>query len=102
MKPSGLVLCSLLWVVTPAAVMGDNTQAVKQTLVSACYGCHAKNDAQPTGLVPLQTGNVEDMATKLLAFRSGELSGTVMNRISRGYSIEELNTLALLMSQPQP
>lgn len=102
MKPFGLLLCILLWVVTPTGVQAEYIPPVNQTLAAACYGCHAKSGAEPTGLVALETHNAEDIAKKLLAYRSGELTGTVMNRISRGYSVEELNTLALLMSQPQP
>lgn len=67
-------------------------------IVQACYGCHAKPDTDAQGLTPFTLTAEADIAAKLHAYRSGKLSGTVMNRISRGYTHSELEQLAALMA----
>ncbi len=74
----------------------DTTIAVS---VQACYGCHARPGTEANGLVRFNTGSALDMAKKLKAFRSGELSSTVMNRISRGYTPLELEKIAAHMAE---
>ena len=66
--------------------------------VQACYGCHAHPGTEASGLITFSASSALDIANKLKAFRSDELSGTVMNRISRGYTPAELEKIAAQMA----
>lgn len=94
--------CSLL-LFASASVAGDmqeteldNTTAVS---VQACYGCHARPDTEANGLVSFSTSSALEIYNKLKAYRSGELSSTVMTRISRGYTHVELEKIAAHMAE---
>ena len=72
-----------------SAISGDQ-QAL---LAGACYGCH--NTTQPAVTIPaLQGQSYEQLEQSLLAFRSGARDSTLMTRISKGYSVVELQALA--------
>lgn len=59
----------------------------------ACSGCHPASRAE--GAPPPLTGQaVEDIADAMLAFRTGERPATVMDRIARGFSDEEIRAIA--------
>jgi sulfide dehydrogenase cytochrome subunit len=72
-------------------VPGDSPGAV---LAMSCSGCHG---AAPTGAdgIPSLTGlSADEIADKLEAYRSGEAQGTLMNRLARGYTKDEIRQLA--------
>jgi cytochrome subunit of sulfide dehydrogenase len=54
---------------------------------SSCSGCHGEAS-------PIAGRNVHEMTDKLNAFRSGMRPSTVMGRITKGFSPEELSTIA--------
>ncbi len=63
-------------------------------LAAACFGCHG-TDGVSRGAIPSLAGRSERFLLLALGeYRSGASSGTVMNRIARGYSDEELALLA--------
>jgi sulfide dehydrogenase cytochrome subunit len=63
-------------------------------LASVCAGCH-RPDAGDTGGIPSLWGlTADEIADKLTAYRSGELQGTLMNRLARGYTEAEIRMLA--------
>jgi sulfide dehydrogenase cytochrome subunit len=63
-------------------------------LAGSCAACHG-TDGQSPGSIPAIAGiSAEDMVRLLQAYRSGEATGTVMNRIARGFTDEEIIALA--------
>lgn len=60
---------------------------------AACLGCHsAGTESNP---VPsLESFTAEQIVTAMQAFRSGSRSATVMNRIAKGFSDEEVKAIA--------
>ncbi len=103
MKLSGLgysLMPLLLFASATAAADKQVADRKSATTISAqaCYGCHAEPGTQATGLVAFSATGELDIANKLKAFRNGELTGTVMNRISRGYTPAELEQLAAGMA----
>lgn len=63
-------------------------------LAVACFGCHG-TDGVSRGAIPSLAGRSERFLRLALdEYKSGASSGTVMNRIARGYSDEELALLA--------
>jgi cytochrome c553 len=62
-------------------------------LTESCSGCHAKN--LPNNDFPQIYGRpASEIREAMLAYRSDELSGTVMNRIAKGYSESEIDAMA--------
>jgi len=54
---------------------------------SSCSGCHGEAS-------PIAGRNAHEMTDKLIAFRSGIRPSTVMGRITKGFSPEELTAIA--------
>jgi cytochrome c553 len=90
---------SLLFSVQASADAGER-EAASEPLESAvagraasCSGCHTRSvtdDAFPQ----IYGRPAAEIREAMLAFRSGKRSGTVMNRIAKGYSDEDIELLA--------
>lgn len=81
------------------AATGELTEERVSVLAGSCANCHGTDGLSP-GIIPSIAGAPEDvLAEQLLGFKSGEIEGTVMNRIARGYEDEELQALASYFSQ---
>lgn len=65
----------------------------------ACVGCHG-HLGQGAGSIPAIRGQSFDhLYSTLLAYRNDQRAGTVMNRISKGYTESELVELARSFSR---
>lgn len=65
----------------------------------ACVGCHGPG-AAGSGSVPGIAGrDAREIATAVRAFRSGERSGTIMGRIARGYTEDEIAAIAAYLAR---
>ena len=63
-------------------------------LANPCAGCHGTDGASP-GSIPSIKGMPGDyLVSTMKAFKSGKRKGTVMNRIARGYTDEEIELMA--------
>ncbi len=60
-------------------------------LSSVCSGCHAEGG---TALVSLQGRTAQDLEMALLAYKNTPEGSTVMHRLARGYTDEELSAVA--------
>jgi sulfide dehydrogenase cytochrome subunit len=60
---------------------------------SSCLGCHAVAGAD-SAVIPLSTLTAEQIETAMQAFRSGTRASTVMDRIAKGFSDEEVRAIA--------
>jgi len=64
-----------------------------QMLAASCTGCHVS--AAATGGIPsLVAQSPLQLEAQLLAYKHGTRQGTLMNRIARGYSDDELRRIA--------
>ena len=60
---------------------------------AACSGCHPP--AGQSGVVaPLQGRPAEEIVAAMQAYRAGERAPTVMDRIAKGFSDEEIRAIA--------
>lgn len=93
------------WASAPATAQEPpGTQAATTAsalLAASCSGCHAEQVAED-GPTSLYGRNAADIRTELLAFKSGEREGTVMNRIARGYSELEIELLSNYIAAQWP
>ena len=60
----------------------------------ACSGCHPASRAADTTVPRLDGRNPADIVTAMQAFKSGQLPSTVMDRIAKGFSDDEVKAIA--------
>jgi cytochrome c553 len=63
---------------------------------TTCSGCHAP--AGSNGFVPINGRNASDLASAMEAFRSGERPATLMPRLMKGFSHDEIKAIAAWIS----
>lgn len=59
---------------------------------AACSGCHASNARVETPVPPL-TGR-PDIADAMIDYKTGKRPGTIMDRIAKGFSDDEIRAIA--------
>lgn len=91
-------------VLTLAACLVATASHAVETLppgASSCSGCHdpAGRAAEASPMPSIAELSAQDMEAALLAYRAGERGGTVMPRIAKGFSKEELAAIAAALGQ---
>lgn len=66
---------------------------------SSCSGCHAVNAAAETPVPPIRGRAAEEILTAMAAFRAGKQPATVMDRIAKGFTDDELKPIAAWLAQ---
>jgi sulfide dehydrogenase cytochrome subunit len=61
---------------------------------SSCSGCHPPSASVETKVPPLRGQDPAAIVAAILAFRSGERPATVMGRIAKGFSDDEIRAIA--------
>ena len=61
---------------------------------SSCSGCHAARASAGTPVPPLTGRPAAEIATAMAEFKSGARKGTIMDRIAKGFSEEEMRAIA--------
>jgi len=61
---------------------------------SSCSGCHASNTTAETPVPKIHGRSADEIMTAMAAFRDGSKPSTVMNRIAKGYTDDELKPIA--------
>lgn len=85
-----LTLIATVLLASQAAVAG----AQGDTIAYTCNGCHG-TDGVSKGAVPTLKGMPADYHAKtLMDFKADKRPSTIMGRIAKGYSDEEINAVA--------
>ena len=81
-------LAAAMLIAVPALALGDAPPGA-----ASCLGCHpaAADDGPVPALAKLPVGQI---VTALQAYRSGTRPATVMDRIAKGFSDEEIDAIA--------
>jgi cytochrome subunit of sulfide dehydrogenase len=66
---------------------------------SSCSGCHPPTASADAKVPPLRGQNPADIIAAMQAFRSGERPSTVMGRIAKGFSGEEIRAIAAWVAE---
>ncbi|HEV2605850.1 MAG TPA: cytochrome C [Microvirga sp.] len=67
--------------------------------VSACSGCHvAPGAGVATTIPPIHGRDAAEIVAAMQEFRSGQRPATVMDRLSRGFSDDEVRAIAAWLS----
>ncbi len=97
-----LVLLTLILLLSFAAAAANQDTApspIARDLAASCAACHGTNGNGTGGFPVLAGGDRAELAEKLLAFRNGAKSATVMHQHAKGYTPEEIELLADYFSQ---
>ena len=78
---------------TPAAA-----QTPSPAGAAACSGCHPRAGATAPVVLPLAGRSSDEIVASMQAFRKGERSATVMDRIAKGFSDDEIQAIAAWIS----
>ncbi len=69
-------------------------------LTTTCFSCHGPG-GQSAGAMPSIEGKSYDFVVQALSeFKSGEREATVMDRIAKGFTDEEIESIARYFSNP--
>ena len=60
----------------------------------ACSGCHPSGRSADATVPRLSGRNAADIVAAMQAFKSGQLPATVMERIAKGFSEDEVKAIA--------
>jgi cytochrome c553 len=61
---------------------------------ASCSGCHAANARVETPVPPIKGRSQADIADAMIEYKSGKRPGTIMDRIAKGFSDEEIRAIA--------
>ncbi len=65
-----------------------------ESLVFTCYTCHGTDGESPGEIPKLKGKTPEKIEEKLLQFRQDQGDPTIMNRIAKGYTEDEIKRIA--------
>ena len=65
------------------------------TLAASCSGCHA---GTADGIPSLEGKSAEAIATSLMKYKAETEAGTVMHRLARGYSDEDVTAVSAYLA----
>jgi cytochrome c553 len=61
---------------------------------AACSGCHPASKKVETPFTRLVGRNAADIVTAMQEFRTGQRPGTIMDRIAKGFTDDEVKAIA--------
>jgi len=73
-----------------AALQAGAAQAADPPGVASCSGCHAISKNVDTAVPRLLGRKAEELSAAMLEMKSGKRPSTVMGRLAKGYSDEEI------------
>jgi cytochrome c553 len=103
---SSFAQCVTRWVIVSAYLSAQLTVAHAdevttsrgRAIAQACVVCHGP-DGQSSGAIPSLKGiSAQQLRTAMLAFRTGERTGTVMNRLARGLDEDDIEAVSQYFS----
>lgn len=92
-NPSTFVLL-LLAVITGPVAAADVDGRRAEVLAFNCFTCHGTDGKSPGTIKSLENLSAAEIRDKLLAFKRDENDPTIMDRIAKGYSNDEIAIIA--------
>ena len=91
MRPQFLFALSLA-AASAGAMAADPLQV--RGMAAGCANCHGTHGVAQDGMESLAGQKKEDLAKKMMDFKTGKKPATVMHQLSKGYSDEQIDQLA--------
>jgi cytochrome c553 len=83
------------WLLASAVPASAAGSADAPAGAAACSGCHATVKSVDTAVPRLFGRNPDEIVAAMHAFKSGERPATVMDRIAKGFSDDEIKAIAV-------
>ena len=90
-----LLIAPAFFVPSPATGAGPPPGA------ASCSGCHPASAAVTTPVPQILDRKTDEIIAAMLAFRAGERPSTVMGRIAKGFSDDEIRAIAVWLAAQQ-
>jgi len=87
-----------LLIITPMA--SDAQQAAAPAGAASCSGCHAPA-SNPTAIPALEGRAPSDIIAAMHDFRAGRRPATLMDRIAKGFTEDEIAAIAAHVAAPR-
>jgi len=88
-------MARLVFLVLACAALQAQAQDRPRRLASACAICHGTDGRSDGKVLPPLAGMPRDhIASQMRAFRDGQRPATVMHQVAKGYTDEQIDTLA--------
>jgi len=85
-----------------AATQAGAAETRAQLLAGACAGCHGVTGQGGHGVPAIaQAQTRSEFLATMAAFRANERANTIMGRVTRGYSDDEIALLAAHFAKPE-
>ncbi|MDN3987805.1 c-type cytochrome [Zwartia vadi] len=97
-----LALSGLIGLMMSGASQAQDIQAQRlynQSLAATCANCHGTNGVSVPGVaVPMINKLSESvMYERLMEYKTGKRTGTIMHQLAKGYTDEQLKTIASVL-----
>lgn len=105
MKPALIsVAATAVLLLSGAASANEQQELTTKALAATCANCHGTNGKSiKDGVLPSLAGMKNDyLAEQMQAFKSGARPATIMHQIAKGFSDEQIKTLARYFASQQP
>ena len=86
--------CGLAVMTAAGFASGPASAADPQLVASSCSGCHTTSDKLTTAIPRIRGLPEAVLLEAMRAFRAGQRPGTVMDRIAKGFTDDEIKQLA--------
>ena len=87
----GLTMLALL---ASAGLVQAQDAAQVRSWAAACANCHGTDGRAQPGMEALAGANKDDIVKKMLDFKAGRKPATIMHRLAKGYSDEQITAIA--------
>lgn len=93
MRMKALLIATTAMAMGSSAVLAeDNIRG--RTIGVTCAGCHGTDGVGGTAIPPLKARDAAYMESALMEYREGKRPGTIMPRIAKGYTDEDIKAVA--------
>lgn len=86
------MLVSIFLLASAQPVFADDARGF--VLASSCFNCHGPGGVSKGSIPDISQLSADEIVTALNGFRDGTKEGTVMDRLSRGYTDDEIASIA--------
>ena len=96
-----LSLLGLILITSPSFAQTSASNMNNRSLAATCANCHGTNGVvvPNSGMPDIGQLSKDEMLTKLMAYKSGAQPGTIMPQLAKGYTDEQLNTIASVLGK---
>jgi cytochrome c553 len=101
---TALMLSGLVGLATGVTAQAQDIQAQRlynQSLAATCANCHGTNGVSVPGVTVPMINHLPESAMYelLIAYKTGKRSGTIMHQLAKGYTDEQLKTIASVLGK---